>query len=231
MGARGREPAALRRLLDDEGYDAVAVASAREALELQDRGPIRAAIISWSLPDQPGLDLCRRLRHLDERSVLVVSSRHTEEAAAVRAFQAGVDDFVSEPLRPHELLLRLQARISARAGAAPEPRPGPSVAPPPHRIGAIEIDSLARTVTVSGEQVALGPLESALLFHLAARVGVAVSRAEILAAIYDAPADASTDRIDLLVRRLRLKLGEGADRADRIVAVPGYGFRLDRRQG
>ena len=77
----------------------------------------------------------------------------------------------------------------------------------------------------------LGPLEFGLLEYLCRNAGVAVSREQILTEVYGYNPDISTERVDLLVRRLRSKLGEGHRRGGALVAVPGYGYRLERRQG
>lgn len=75
----------------------------------------------------------------------------------------------------------------------------------------------------------LGPLEYRLLEYLAGNAGVAISRDQILSEVYGITADIDTDRVDLLVRRLRLKLGEYPDTGGHIVAHPGYGYLLERR--
>ena len=82
-------------------------------------------------------------------------------------------------------------------------------------------------VRAAGEPVALGALEFALLAYLVSNRGVALSRDQILSEVYGIDADIDTGRVDLLVRRLRGKLGRGPARGDQIVAVPGYGYRVD----
>ena len=223
VGSPTPGPAPLRRLLEESGYEPVAVHSGAAVLRLQSERPISAAVVAWALPDQPGLDVCRALRVRDDRSALLMASPHTDEAAVVRAFEAGIDDYVAEPLRAHEVLVRLQTRMTSRR------RAGQAGVEDEIRIGAIVIDPVARAACVDGCPVPLGALEARLLLHLAARAGAAVSRDELMEAVYG-DAGGSKDRLDLLIRRLRVKLGPGPDRADQLVALPGFGFRLERRR-
>ena len=99
-----------------------------------------------------------------------------------------------------------------------------------NRFGQVEIDSAARIVRVEGQEVALGPLEFKLLEYFGRNAGIAISREQVLNEVYGYDADISTERVDLLVRRLRTKLGEGPERGGQLVAVPGYGYRLERRR-
>jgi DNA-binding response OmpR family regulator len=95
------------------------------------------------------------------------------------------------------------------------------------RFGEVEFDPTARTVAVDGKPVGLGALEFGLLEYLVVNRRIAVSRDQILSEVYGYDAEIPTGRVDLLVRRLRGKLGKGAGRGDQIVLVPGFGYRLD----
>src|SRR5207302_2809280 len=110
------------------------------------------------------------------------------------------------------------AQPSRGAPSAP-----PAGAPSLHDVrtfGDVEIDLEARVARVEGRPVTLGSLEFRLLEYFVRNAGVALSREQILHEVhgYD---DIPTERVDLLVRRLRAKLGW----SDWIAAVPGYGYR------
>ncbi len=98
------------------------------------------------------------------------------------------------------------------------------------RFGEVEVDLAAREVRVAGEAVGLGPLEFKLVEYLCQNAGVAISRDQIMSQVYGYEADISTERVDLLARRVRAKLGEGPSRGGHLVAVPGYGYRWERRR-
>jgi DNA-binding response OmpR family regulator len=124
-------------------------------------------------------------------------------------------------------MARLEASLRKAAAVRPSPARSAEAQPPSaqQRLGDAEIDLDAREVRVKGRPVALGPLEFKLLEYFVRNPGVALSRDQILREVYEYDTQIATDRVDLLVRRLRSKLGW----ADRLVAVPGYGYRLERR--
>ena len=112
-----------------------------------------------------------------------------------------------------------------RASREVEPSPRLSEAPDQLRFGPIVVDLRAREVSVAGERVALGPLEFKLLEYLARNAGVAISREQILQHVYGYGAGNSPERVDMLVRRVRIKLNA----EERLASVPGYGFRWEAR--
>ena len=123
------------------------------------------------------------------------------------------------------LVARLDAHLR-KLGTLPAAPGGERPAEPAgtRTVGEVEIDLAARTARVRGRPVPLGLLEFRLLEYLVVNAGVALSREQILHEVHGYE-DIQTDRVDLLVRRLRGKLGLG----QWIVAVPGYGYRLERR--
>ena len=142
-----------------------------------------------------------------------------------------------KPVRRIELVARLEAHLRkvAAVRSAPASQVASMTAAPVDldrqlHFGAVEIDPAARIVRVAGGEIGLGPLEFKLLEYFGRNAGIAISREQILNEVYGYDADISTERVDLLVRRLRAKLGEGSDRGGQLVAVPGYGYRLERRR-
>ena len=189
-------------------------------------GPL-AIFIDWQLPDGSGLEACRRIRERDRRVPIVMVTARSDEVSVTRALDAGADDFVTKPIRTAELVARMEAifrRLAAAHGR--EPAPPPVAAEEVARLGVVEFDNIARTVTVAGEPVSLGALEFSLLEYLVRNRGIAVSRDQILSEVYGYDAEIATERVDLLVRRLRGKLGKGPGRGDQIVTVPGFGYRF-----
>jgi DNA-binding response OmpR family regulator len=147
-----------------------------------------------------------------------------------RGLDAGADDYVAKPVREGELIARLDAQLrkTARLRSAFSASPAQALERK-MRFGEVEVDTLARGVSVSGRSVKLGPLEYRLFEYLARNAGVAVSRDQILSEVYGIDADIGTERVDLLVRRLRKKLGDYPDTGGHIIAHPGYGYLLERR--
>lgn len=227
----------LATVVEEEGYSAVTCDSAGAGVEAFHAERTAAVFTDWVLPDRPGIDLCRELRAEDPLVPIIFISGRDDEASISRGLDAGADDFMVKPVRRTELVARLEAHIRKVAAMTGLGAPaaslsdGEEAAHDVYEFGEVTLDSSARVVRTSGEEVALGPLEFKLLEYFARNVGIAVSREQILNEVYGYDADISTERVDLLVRRLRSKLGEGTGRGAQLVAVPGYGYRLERRQG
>jgi DNA-binding response OmpR family regulator len=217
--------------LAEESFQPVLCATAAEALVVTAEGRPVGVIIDWGLPDRPGVELCRELRAKDPLLPIVFISARTDEATIARGLDAGADDFVGKPFRRTELVARFEAHVRKTAAAVALVRtPSSQSSDGSLRFGEIEVDVAAREVRVAGEAVGLGPLEFKLVEYLCRNAGVAISRDQIMSQVYGYDADISTERVDLLARRVRAKLGEGPSRGGHLVAVPGYGYRWERRR-
>lgn len=220
--------ALLSAVLEDEGFHTVVRHEGREGLTAFEQERPLAVLLDWVLPGGSGLELCRRIREQDRLIPIFFISAREDEASVSRGLDAGADDFLVKPFRPRELVARLDASLRKLAAVQPSSEDHhASTAPAEEAIvfGDAEIDLNAREARLHGRPVPLGPLEFRLLEYFARNPGVALSRDQIMHEVYEYDADIATDRVDLLVRRLRSKLGWN----DRLVAVPGYGYRLERK--
>jgi two-component system phosphate regulon response regulator PhoB len=222
--------ALISTVLEEEGFRAIVRHDGQEGLQaFSNERPI-AVLLDWVVPGGPGLEICRRIREQDRVIPIFFISGRQDEASVSRGLDAGADDFLVKPFRPRELMARLDAslrKVAAMQSSAGEPGATAATTAQPAVItlGDAEVDLDAREARLRGEPVALGPLEFKLLEYFVRNPGVALSRDQILREVYEYDAQIATDRVDLLVRRLRSKLAW----ADRLVAVPGYGYRLERR--
>src|SRR5437016_1716824 len=218
----------LAAVLDEEGFQPVVCPDGSSVMERFEVERPVAVLIDWVIPGGPGIELCRQIRLRDSVVPIVFVSGRTDEASVSRGLDAGADDFLTKPLRPRELVARLEAhlrKLASLPSTGPHPAPAPEAPPTDgtRTFGDVEIDLVARTARVRGQPVTLGSLEFRLLEYFVRNAGVALSRGQILNEVhgYD---DIPTERVDLLVRRLRAKLSWN----DWITAVPGYGYRLER---
>ena len=211
-------------LLRAEGFTAVVCGTAAEGIAAMSRAPV-AVVLDWGLPDRPGLEVCREIRAADEEVAILFVSGRTDEASVTRGLDAGADDFIQKPFRTVEFIARIEAQLRRRR-KRPEVVPAAVSGPERRRFGAIEIDLAARQVLRLGIPINLGPLEYSLIEYLVENAGVALSREQILERVYGYSPDNSTDRVDLLARRVRNKLGG----AGHLIAVVGYGYRWETRR-
>lgn len=171
------------------------------------------ALLDLGLPDIDGLTVLRQLRAVSQIPVVVLTARD-DERSVVRALRGGADDYVVKPARLGELRARLE--VAGR-------RHGQSAEAPAETVTAegIVVDLGARRVDVDGREVGLTPKEFELLAHLVTRRGEAVSRQQLMDAIWGDAYVAISRSLDVHMTSLRAKLG----RPEAIATIRGYGYR------
>jgi two-component system, OmpR family, alkaline phosphatase synthesis response regulator PhoP len=146
-------------------------------------------------------------------------TRRGDLATKLRAFDLGVDDIVTIPFSPEELLARAVV-ITRRASGIDQP------IVPTIRLGEMEIDILNREVRAGSSVVHLSSIEQALLYLLASRGGRVVTRDEILDGVWGADFVAESNIVDRHIRGLRVKLQNDYRHPRFIATVPGKGYRF-----
>ena len=146
-------------------------------------------------------------------------TRRGDLKTKLRAFDLGVDDILTMPFSPEELLAR-SIVITRRAWGSN----GPIV--PTIRLGEMEIDIVNRQVRAGGSIVHLSGIEQSLLYLLASRNGRVVSREEILDAVWGTDFVAESNLVDRHIRSLRIKLQNDYRHPRFIATVPGQGYQF-----
>jgi two-component system KDP operon response regulator KdpE len=206
---------ALRVVLKDAGFDVVATATAKEALDAAAVHPPNAAIIDLVLPDGDGIDVCRRLREWSDMPILVLSAIG-EEAEKIRALNAGADDYVTKPFAPGELVARLNAVLR---------RANRDTAEPVLTAEGLEIDLAAHQVRRDGEPVHLTKTEFDLLRVLAANRGRLMTHRALLVEVWGPGYESDKQVLRVHMANLRKKIETGGRRYIR--TDPGVGYRFD----
>jgi DNA-binding response OmpR family regulator len=137
----------------------------------------------------------------------------------LRAFDLGVDDILTMPFSPEELLAR--AIVISRRATGIEPPLIPVIT-----LGEIEIDILNRVVRAGVSEIHLSGIEQSLLYLLASRAGSVVTKEEILDAIWGTDFVAESNIVDRHIRSLRIKLQDDYRHPRFIATVPGQGYRF-----
>jgi DNA-binding response OmpR family regulator len=168
-----------------------------------------------------GLVLCSGLKSIADVPIIICSAT-PQKRDAILGLKLGADDFIAKPFDIYELEARVEAVLRRVAAARTSE---PSAAAPDHsRVGELVIDCLRRRVTLGGQPIQLTPTEYRLLAALASRPDEILSRNAQLMWGYQ---DASSGRtIDVHIRRLRVKLGQGPVAAPAIAAVRGFGYKI-----
>jgi two-component system KDP operon response regulator KdpE len=206
---------ALRVILRDAGYEAVAAATGEEALDLAAVRPPEAAIVDLMLPDIDGVEVTRRLREWSAMPVIVLSAVG-EEDRKVEALAAGADDYITKPFGPRELVARLEAVLRR---ARPEDEE-PTIA-----VEGLEIDLAARAVRRDGEEVHLTPIEFELLRLLARNRGRLMTHRSLLVEVWGVSYEDDLQVLRAHIANLRRKIEPPGDPVY-IRTDPGVGYRF-----
>ncbi len=175
-----------------------------------------AAILDLGLPALDGLSVLRNWREAGrDFPVLVLTARGSWQER-VAGIDAGADDYVPKPFEMEEVLARLRAIIRRSKGLS-----AATV-----RIGPLELDTRAARAVLHGKALDLTPLEYRLLNYLAHQQGRAVPRMELMEHIYEGEAERNPNTLDVLVARLRRKVGH-----DLIQTRRGHGYMLADPEG
>ncbi|MEX2501736.1 MAG: response regulator transcription factor [Trueperaceae bacterium] len=207
--------------LREEGYDPVVARDGAEGLRLWREGDVDLVVLDVMLPHHDGTEVCRTRRaEGDDTPVLFLSARGRPEERVV-GLAAGGDDYLAKPFHLPEFLLRVEALLRRRGW-------NDATAPDTVRFGGHEVDLRGWTARLAdGRSESLGEREVGILRLLAARAGEAVSRDDILDAVWGDDAFPSSRTIDNVVMRLR-RLFEPDPQAPRhFHTVWGVGYRFD----
>ena len=203
------------------GYEAVEAETGEEALAQLRRNPdIKVALLDVMLPDMDGFEVCRRIRATDTQIGVIMLTARTQEMDKVTGLMTGADDYVTKPFSPAELTARIDAlyRRTGGGGAAvvdkDEIRQSPFL-----------LNTRNRTLEKSGERVKLTQVEYSIVKLFMDNPGKALSREEILNAVWGEDYFGELKIVDVNIRRLRLKIEDDPQNPAYINTVWGYGYK------
>jgi len=202
--------------LAESGYVVDQAFEGRDGLFMASSGKYDALIVDRMLPNMDGLSLISALRAAEVRTPVLILSALGAVDDRVKGLRAGGDDYLVKPFAFAELLARIEALL----------RRGPSVqATTKLKVGELELDLLARTVSRQGRAIDLLPREFSLLEFLMRHAGQVVTRTMLLESVWDYHFDPQTNVIDVHISRLRHKLDKGFAHP-MLQTVRGAGYRL-----
>jgi len=198
------------------GFQVLMANDAETGLEIAHQESPDLAILDLTLPGMSGNDFCKTLKQEAETCEiqLIVLTARSEEIDRIVAFEIGVDDYVTKPFSPRELVYRVHS-VLRRSVAAP----AKSVV----TVGPITLDHGRCHVRVDGKVIHLTPKEFKMLSLLAERPGIVQRRETLLCQVWGDEDAIEGRSVDTYLRRLRAKLGPAADC---IKTVYGFGYRL-----
>jgi DNA-binding response OmpR family regulator len=218
------DPAVARSLkagLERDGYAVAWKASGSDAVAYARGQQPDLILLDIRLPDTSGFDVCRELRGLGLRQPIIMLTVRGEESDKVLGLEVGADDYVTKPYNLRELLARIRAQLRRAYGDLAAAEADLLYA------GDLVIDRGRAQVHRGSQLLNLTPTELRLLVYLAQNPKLALSRAQILDAVWGYGADVESERVvNVHIRRLREKVEIDPSRPTLILTVPGIGYRL-----
>ena len=201
------------------GYDAIEAGDGQEALDAIAANPdIGVAILDIMVPVMDGFEVCRRIRASNKQMGIIMLTARTQEMDKVTGLMTGADDYVTKPFSPAELTARIDAlyrRIGGDTNVSSELIiQGPFV-----------MNTRNHTLEKSGNRIRLTQVEYAILKLFMLNPGRALSREDILTAVWGRDYDGELKIVDVNIRRLRIKIEDDTANPTYITTVWGLGYK------
>ena len=194
-----------------------------DGVRLAESSDIDLIILDLTLPGLTGFDVCRRLRAAGVEVPIVMVSASSDPVDVVVGLEIGADDYIIKPFEVRELAARINAKLRRQRTTQSQVRPGRLKFP------GLIVDVGRHEVLRDGKPVTLTPTEFDLLALLSASPGRVISRSEMIQKVWGQGADLDLRSVDAHVYRLRRKIEPEGPRPTYIHAVPGIGYRFERR--
>jgi two-component system response regulator ResD len=210
----------MRKLVGDflkkADFYIVEAADGKKALDVLKNNPaIDLVILDVMMPVLDGWTVCREIRKTSMIPIIMLTARG-EESDQLFGFDMGANEYVTKPFSPSVLVARVQAllRLVEENGKSKATID----------LNGLVINKNGHYVSVSGHLVDLSPKEYELLLYIVENHGVALSRDQILNAVWNYDYFGDSRTVDTHIKKLRLKLGE---KGEYIQTVRGFGYRFE----
>lgn len=203
------------------GYETIEAGTGEEALtKLKENPGIKVALLDIMLPGIDGFEVCRRIRAMDSKIGIIMLTARTQEMDKVTGLMTGADDYVTKPFSPAELTARVDALIR-RTGGGDEPvSNGEELWQAPFLLNIRN-----RTLEKNGQRVKLTQVEYGIMKLFMQNPGKALSREEILDAVWGKDYFGELKIVDVNIRRLRIKIEDNPTSPTFINTVWGFGYK------
>jgi two-component system KDP operon response regulator KdpE len=210
----------LRVTLEANGYVVHDAATGQEGIVMAAQCRPEVILLDLGLPDLDGVTALKRLREWSRVPVIILSVRDRENDK-IAALDAGADDYITKPFNAGELLARL--RVALRHS---QPTPEKAI----FRSGHLQVDLVARVVTVQGKSVRLTATEYALLQLFIRHAGKVLTHRQILKEVWGPNYVEQTHYLRVYLAHLREKLERDPAQPELFITEPGVGYRLIEKE-
>jgi DNA-binding response OmpR family regulator len=221
------DPAIGQSLLDGfehHGFKAELCKTGSSGMEHAQKHSPHLIVLDIRLPDGSGFDFCRQMRTLGLRQPIIMLTAQHDELDKVLGLEMGADDYMTKPFSLRELVSRVRAQLRRAYGDYSSAESSVIV------INDLVLDQSNGQVRRGDESINLTPTEFRLLSYLARHRGQAVSRAQIVEAVWGYAPDIESEKtVNVHIRRLREKIELKPEEPSLILTVPGIGYRMAKQ--
>ncbi len=205
--------------LSRAGYEVCEAESGEEALEkLETESGIGVALLDLMLPGIDGFEVCRRIRSKGSKIGIIMLTSRTQEVDRVTGLMTGADDYVTKPFSPTELIARIDALYRRIDGVVYEDKTKITSGP-------FELNTRNRTLDKNGVRIRLTQVEYTIMRYLLENQDKAISREDMLSAVWGNDYEGELKIVDVNIRRLRIKIEDNPADPTYIQTVWGYGYK------
>ncbi len=206
--------------LKRSGYEPIEAETGEMALEQLKQNPdIKVALLDVMLPDIDGFEVCRRIRASDPKIGIIMLTAKAQEMDKVTGLMTGADDYVTKPFSPAELTARIDA-LFRRTGTPEQEEDSGEL-----RHGPFRLNTRNRTLEKNCERIKLTQIEYSIIKLFMDNPGRALSREDILNAVWGRDYFGELKIVDVNIRRLRIKIEDNSTIPTYITTVWGYGYK------
>ena len=218
------DPAIGQSLLDgfrQHGFHAELCKTGASGVEYAQKHSPHLILLDIRLPDGSGFDVCRRMRSLGLHQPIIMLTAQHDEVDKILGLEMGADDYMTKPFSLRELVSRVRAQLRRAYGDYSSAESAVIV------IDDLVLELATGQVRRGDEAISLTPIEFRLLTHLARHRGQALTRSQIVEAVWGYAPDIESERtVNVHIRRLREKIELKPDQPSLLLTVPGIGYRL-----
>lgn len=217
----------IRLNLKLEGYDTVCAGNGSEAIAAYAEHSPDIVLLDIMLPDMDGYDVLRAIQELDSSAAVIFITASDKRTNKLLGLELGADDYITKPFDNKELALRVKTlwrRINRAKDNALTENPHEELHNTRLQVGDLAADTDTRKVMAAGYEVKLTYREFDLLCYFMQSRNRVLGREELLEKIWGYSYMGNTRAVDILIKRLRTKLGHCGDC---IKTIYGVGYRLE----
>jgi DNA-binding response OmpR family regulator len=211
----------LKFNLEQAGYKVSTASTAHSALELSQRNSFDVAILDIGLPDDNGLDLCKKLKSQRDLPVIFLTARRRELDEIV-GLEIGADDYITKPFSADIVLAHLRAVMRRLSKPITEPLTTERAL----RVGPFELNPVKHTAQKNGQDLDLAPREFELLHMFMSYPERAFTSEELVEGVWGVEFVGEPQVLYVQVRSLRMKIEENASDPKHILTLRGVGYKF-----